>query len=574
MNLTKRFIALLLAGVLVFATGCTNSDVKDKQDDVVTTTEATTTAPIETEEATSTTPETTTEATTTTPEVTTEETTTTIQTTTVATTTTVETEPEPEWIITPADEKLYATADLNVRATPQADGERISHVDKGDLVEVTGWVDNGWARIKFRDSEYFVNGKYLSSEKPKEETTAATTVATTVATTTNAATIATAKKEYDFDYTKSKYNLKEIMTADSLYELCEDYFMLGVGLTGNGRSTGAVNSAEYMAITYKHFNSVTLTNLMKPSYLLNQSASIKNASSGKNTTPAVSFDAVDDTLKWCYENGVQMRGHTLVWHTQTPDWFFREGFKSDGAYVDYDTMAARLDSYIKQVMTYCQNKYPGVIYAWDVVNEAVDPDSADPKSYFGVRTKHEGTKDNPWYVTLGEDYVELAFTSARKYADDDVKLFYNDYNTFQSVKRDNIYKLCKKLADKGLIDGIGMQGYWGINWPNLSDVETAINKFATLGLEIHITELSVSVDDLSAQNLKTQATKYEQIFKMLLRCDTAGGGKANITSVTLFGLQDGFVMYSSDTTTSRILDKNFEPKPCFDSIYKVLKSAK
>ncbi len=90
---------------------------------------------------------------------------------------------EAQWSIEPANETRYATADLNVRATPEQDGERISHVDEGDEVTVTGWVDNGWARIKFRDGEYFVNGKYLSEDKPVVATAATTTEATTEATT-------------------------------------------------------------------------------------------------------------------------------------------------------------------------------------------------------------------------------------------------------------------------------------------------------------------------------------------------------------------------------------------------------
>lgn len=565
----KRLLSIILCITLIVCifAGCADSEIKTPQDDAVVTTvpevtdEVTTTEVTTTEEATTTEATTTDEVTTTTEEVTTITTTTEIVTTTEATTTL--------WYeVTPTSEKLYATADLTVRAEPDKSATRISHIDKGDLVEVTGYTDNGWARIKFRDGEYFINASYLSQEKPAEEvTTVATTAATTVATTE-----ATAKSEgYYYDYTKSKFDLTTIMETESLKELCEDYFKLGVGLTGSARNNGAVNSEDYMAIVYKHFNSVTLTNLMKPSFLLDQSGCKRNAKSGNEAAVAVTFENVDPTLKWCYENGIQMRGHTLVWHTQTPDWFFREGYSDTGAYVDYETMAARLDSYIKQVVTYCQETYPGVIYCWDVVNEAVDIDSGDKNSFFLCRTTCDG-KDNPWYKTLGEDYVELAFTSARKYADDDVKLFYNDYNTFQSGKLESIYKLCDYLKGKGLIDGIGMQGYWGLYWPATSDIEKAINTYAKLGLEIHITELSVGIDSLSQSDLKKQADKYAEFFKMFKRLDTQGGGKANITSVTLFGLMDGFVMYDKDDTKTRLLDKDFQPKPCFYSIQEVLET--
>ncbi len=175
--MSKRIIAFILSLLMLFslvACGDTKINEPVQTDPTVTTTEATTTEATTTE---ATTTEATTEATTTTADTTEEVTTTTEATTTTAVTTaevttTPATEPEPEWSIETANEKLYATADLNVRATPEQDGERISHVDKGELVEVTGWVDNGWARIKFRDGEYFVNGKYLSKDKPAETTTA------------------------------------------------------------------------------------------------------------------------------------------------------------------------------------------------------------------------------------------------------------------------------------------------------------------------------------------------------------------------------------------------------------------
>ena len=88
-----------------------------------------------------------------------------------------------------------------------------------------------------------------------------------------------------------------------------------------------------MIVAKKHFNSVTMTNLMKPSYLLDQRQSIDNSSSGIED-PGLTFNTIDKTLQWCQDNDVQMRGHTLVWHNQTPDWFFKEGYKSDGELVD------------------------------------------------------------------------------------------------------------------------------------------------------------------------------------------------------------------------------------------------
>ncbi len=369
-------------------------------------------------------------------------------------------------------------------------------------------------------------------------------------------------------FSDSKYDLSTALMAPALKDRCKGYFKLGVGLTGYSLDTMAVQSDEYMALVNKHFNSCTLTNLMKPTYMLDQKGCMENAAAG-NEEPALTFAGVDEILQWCVDNGVQMRGHTLVWHTQTPDWFFREGYRADGEYVSRETMLVRLDSYIKQMLTYCQDNYPGAIYCWDVVNEAVD-EAGDPDSFYLCRTQCD-TGINPWYAVVGNDYVEQAFRSARKYAAEDVKLFYNDFNTYFSVKRDAIYRLCEYLKSEGLIDGIGMQGYW--TGANTSSIETAIKKFATLGLEIHITELSVDAADLSEEELKKQANSYGSLFYMFSYLDDQGGGPANITSVTLFGLQDGYVMYGgTDTTTSRIFDKDFQPKPVFTQISKVMEN--
>lgn len=372
-------------------------------------------------------------------------------------------------------------------------------------------------------------------------------------------------------FADSKYDLTAALTGAGLKDLCNGYFKLGVGLTGSSYQNLAIHSREYMAVSKKHFNSVTLTNLMKPSYLLDQRASKQNIAEG-NGEPALEFMMIEEALQWCLENGVQMRGHTIVWHTQTPDWYFREGYETDGAYVDRETMLYRLDSYTKQLMTYCQENYPGVVYCWDVVNEAVDPTNGNPESAFHCRMENDG-KPNLWYHIIGEDYVEQAFRIARKYADEDVSLFYNDYNTYDTVKSEDIYQLCKALAEEGLIDGIGLQAYWGLTNPTVATLEMRIKRYAELGLEIQITELSISPEDLSAENLERQAKRYASIFYMLSTLDTEGGGPADITAVTLFGLMDGYVFYDNDTATSRLFDTDFQPKPAFDSVRSMLEIA-
>jgi len=354
----------------------------------------------------------------------------------------------------------------------------------------------------------------------------------------------------------------------SLKDLCAGYFTLGVGINGSTLENQTLNIPEYMELTKKHFNSVTMTNLMKSGYILDQAGSKASLKNGDGS-PALSFATIDPTLKWCAENGMKMRGHTLVWHTQAPDWFFKEGYDSKGAYVDKETMLFRMESYIEQLLTHVQTEYPGVIYCWDVVNEAVDPDSADKDSFFMCRTKLNG-EPNPWYETIGPDYVEMAFTYARKYADPEVKLFYNDFNTFQTPKINGIYSLCEYLKEKGLIDGIGMQGYYSLTYPSDNAIESAIKKYAELGLEIQLTELSISVDEETEEQFEKQAKRYGSLFYMLHNLDTEGGGPANITNVTVFGLVDHY--REGDTTNTRLFDKDYNPKPAFDKIVKIMQN--
>lgn len=357
--------------------------------------------------------------------------------------------------------------------------------------------------------------------------------------------------------------------AVPLKDLSAPYFKIGCGITGATLQGSAVKVPEFMNIVKEQFSSCTSTNLMKPAYVLNQAKSIINAEEGIKT-PALEFTNIDKTLGWCKENGVALRGHTLVWHTQTPDWFFKEGYKGEGKYVSRKEMIERLDSFIYQYLTYVQDNYGDTVYCWDVVNEAVDPDKGDSSSYFMCRTEIDGN-DNGWYKTIGADYPEVAFTIARKYAAPGVKLIYNDYGTVDKRKREYIYNLCNSLKEKGLIDGIGMQAYWDIKYPSLKDIEDTINRFAELGLEIQITEWSIPAAAETAEGFNEQAERYASIFKLIQTLDSEGGGNANITCVSFFGVQDRFVLNPNDTNNTRLYDTNFNPKPAYFAIQDAFK---
>lgn len=365
-------------------------------------------------------------------------------------------------------------------------------------------------------------------------------------------------------FESEKFDLSQALNQDSLKDLCADYFKLGFGIYGYNKQTNAINVPEYMEVAKKHFNSCTLTNLMKPSYVLNEKKSRDNAKNG-NPEPVLDFDIIEETLKWCEKNDVQMRGHTLVWHSQTPFWFFCKNYDATQGYVSREEMIFRLDSFTRQYFEYVQNNFPGVVYCWDVVNEAVDPANGDKNSDFMCRTENDGT-ENYWYYAIGSDYPEIAFAVARKYAADGVKLFYNDYGTTDKAKRQYIYNLCKNLKEKNLIDGIGMQGYWDVKNPSLKDIKDAVELYSDLGVEIQITEWSIPAKENSEKGFAEQAERYASVLRLLKQLHANGGGKANIACVSFFGVMDNYVLYADDKTNSRLFDKRLNPKPVFFSV--------
>ncbi len=375
----------------------------------------------------------------------------------------------------------------------------------------------------------------------------------------------------------SELSEQEIPPVKDIYK---DYFMVGAAINGSDVDTMALNHEGMTEILKKNFNSTTLSNLMKPDYLLDEKASKKSG----DGMPVCKFDTCDPALTFCQENGIKMRGHTLVWHNQTPEWFFHEGFDKKKPLADKGTMEKRLESYIRQVMSHCQEKYPDVVYAWDVVNEAV---CTDEGSYVMTKGKwklrgatkkdndftHDEAVVNLWYATIGETYVEQAFTCARKYADKGVKLFYNDYNPFQTQKMEQICRMIKELQKKDLIDGMGLQPTVLLEWPDLdSDMsgsfKTCLETYAELGLELQITELNFKIEEgaVSEDTLQKQADRYREFMELLLKEDSDNGGPCNITSVTVFGICDDYPLYGDDFKQNLYLwDKDCQPKKCFYS---------
>lgn len=337
-----------------------------------------------------------------------------------------------------------------------------------------------------------------------------------------------------------------VSQAESLKDAFAEDFKVGVCV-----SLPVLNDKDSCAFVAKDFNTITMENDMKPESLLDQ----RKCEESSDGMPEINTEKLDSVLSAAKESGIPLRGHTLVWHNQTPDWFFCKDYEASNPKVDKEVMRKRMEAYIKKVLTYCQDNYPGVVYAWDVVNEAFDDNG-------GFRT------ESSWYETYGdESYIMDAFTFARKYAADDVKLFLNDYNEYMLSKTITIETTLKKLAEKGLVDGMGCQSHWTMDFPDASMIEDALETYGAIpGLEVQFTEIDMHNTDNSEEGLKKQADRYKEFFDVIVKADREG--KANVTAVTFWGLNDEDTWLSGQygEESYPLLFSNGEKKPCYYSI--------
>ena len=334
--------------------------------------------------------------------------------------------------------------------------------------------------------------------------------------------------------------------AVPLYELAAKHgFKLGTVINPQ-----QLNKAAYTNMIKADFNSITAGNEFKAYSLLSQSASQKT----ENGMPAMNYTMADAIAEFAQANGIGIRGHVLVWDAYMPAWFFKEGYKNDGAFVSSDVMKKRLQYYIEEVVAHFESNFPGVVYCWDVVNEAVADGTNEAAAGDArmIRTSRGGSP-NLFYEVIGPDYVELSFKYARqaaKKAKANIKLFYNDYNTFYSPKREAIGKLIESInKDEKLCDGVGMQSYVGgygqqAGCMNPNDIKlfgNAINFYSDMGLEVQVTEMALR--NYEKEKAAEHEAFYENFFKMLTK---AADERHTLTCVAIWGICDNPNMPKND----------------------------
>lgn len=350
--------------------------------------------------------------------------------------------------------------------------------------------------------------------------------------------------EADFDKTPVAIELKNLQvkdftSVDSLNDAYEKYFTVGAAV-----SADKMNDAGYKYRAQEVFGTITAENAMKPDALLNKTASQESA----NGEPVLNleYSGMTKILDFAKENNLKVRGHALVYAAQTPDWFFKVGYKDDGDLVSKAVMTQRLDSYIKQVVEFVEENYPGVVTCWDVVNEAYD--------------NNGGLVQNNWTATMGRYYVRDAFVIADEYVkDESVKLYYNDYNMENTGKQEAVEALSLQLKEYKIGIGVGMQEHATLSYPSVSSIEKAIAFYSKLGMDIQITELDVEIDE--SDSLTAQATRYGDLFTLFKE------NSASISNVTVWGINDGDSW--KDQMRPLLFFDDLSPKPAFNTVLDV-----
>lgn len=315
-------------------------------------------------------------------------------------------------------------------------------------------------------------------------------------------------------------------------------------------------------VVEEHFNSIVAENCMKSMYMQPKEGDFY-------------FDDADKFVEFGEKNNMQIIGHTLIWHSQAPDWFFTDEQGND---VSREVLIDRMRKHIHTIVSH----YKGRIHGWDVVNEAI----LDNGEY----------RESKFYQIIGEDFIPLAFQFAHE-ADPAAELYYNDYSTAIPAKRDGIVRMTKKMLDAGIkVHGLGMQEHHGLTNPSLEEVEKTIVDFANLGTKVMVTEMDISVlpyakpdagaeltdtaaytktldpyrEGLSAEKMDELGKRYVDFFKLYVK------HQDKISRVTLWGVGDADSWKNDWPIEGRtdyplLFDRAYQPKPFFADILKIVR---
>ncbi|KAA1177532.1 endo-1,4-beta-xylanase [Paenibacillus sp. B2(2019)] len=331
---------------------------------------------------------------------------------------------------------------------------------------------------------------------------------------------------------------KDLIPIKDAYE---DHFLIG-----NAISAEDLEGVR-LELLKMHHNVATAGNAMKPDAL-------------QPTKGNFTFTGADELVDKVLDERMQMHGHVLVWHQQSPAWMNTTSDADNNTIpLGRDEALDNLRAHIKTVMEHFGDK----VISWDVVNEAMSDNPSNPTDW------KTALRSAPWKSAIGADYVEQAFLAAREVLDANpdwnIKLYYNDYNEDNQNKAQAIYSMVKEINDKYalthpgklLVDGVGMQAHYSIN-TNPENVERSLEKFISLGVEVSITELDIQAGSnyqLSEKLANAQGYLYAQLLNIFRANDE------HIKRVTFWGMDDNTSWRASSNPL--LFDKNLQAKPAY-----------
>lgn len=365
------------------------------------------------------------------------------------------------------------------------------------------------------------------------------------------------KPEIEKDIPKWKTSVTESLGNDSI--------------AGTAIMLSEISDDTLMELVEKHFNAVTFGNELKPDALFNyqidgNSVPTKTITfEGEELQVPIVNDAgdsldfsradamADKILEWNNahpDQKIRIRGHVLVWHSQTQEWFFHENYDITKPYVNKETMNRRLEWFISSVFDHyfgeaANGKYDGLFYGWDVVNEAVIGNTyrtdkvSDAESLSEIR---HGNNSSWWHVYESNEFIINAFKYANKYAPANVELYYNDFGETDNTKCEGIVKLINdvKSAEGTRLDAFGMQAHYNVDGFSAAQFKSVAKKYAQAAGKVQLTELDFkasSTYDGTAATKESEYTKMAYCHKNLYEAIKALKAEgANVSGITVWGV--------------------------------------
>lgn len=342
-------------------------------------------------------------------------------------------------------------------------------------------------------------------------------------------------------------------------------------IAGTAIMLSEISDDTLMELVEKHFNAVTFGNELKPDALFNyqidgNSVPTKTITfEGEELQVPIVNDAgdsldfsradamADKILAWNNahpDQKIRIRGHVLVWHSQTQEWFFHENYDITKPYVNKETMNRRLEWFISGVFDHyfgeaANGKYDGLFYGWDVVNEAVIGNTYRTDKVSAAESLSEirhGNNSSWWHVYESNEFIINAFKYANKYAPENVELYYNDFGETDNTKCEGIVKLINdvKSAEGTRLDAFGMQAHYNVDGFSAAQFKSVAKKYAQAAGKVQLTELDFkasSTYDGTAATKESEYTKMAYCHKNLYEAIKALKAEgANVSGITVWGV--------------------------------------